>query len=135
VGWNADAQGRPIFRRYVVHEHALAFARTHDDRPHVRRAILPIDFETVAGETELAPGVVAFEAPGHYPGHMALRLGDEGIVLADVAVHPALLEHPEWRYVSDIDYERTVQTRRDLLPGLERKVVLCGHYPGDCRPR
>ena len=134
VGWNADADGRPLFRRYVVHEGALAFVRTHDDRPHVQRAIVPIDFETISGETELAPNIVAFEAPGHYPGHMAIRLGDEGILLADVAVHPALLDHPEWRYVSDIDYERSVETRRGLLPELEGKVVLCGHYPGDGRP-
>ena len=129
VGWNTDTDGRPLFRRYVVHEDALAFARTYDDRPHTRRAILPVDFETVAGETELARGIVAFEAPGHYPGHMALRLGDEGILLADTAVHPALLDHPEWQYVSDIDRERSVQTRRELLPELEEKVVLCGHYP------
>ena len=133
VGWNADADGRPLFRRYVAHEDALAFVRGHDERPHVRRAILPVDFETIAGDTELAPGVVAFEAPGHYPGHMALRLGDEGIILADVAVHPALLDHPEWRYVSDLDHERSVETRRELLPQLEGKVVVCGHYPGDGR--
>jgi glyoxylase-like metal-dependent hydrolase (beta-lactamase superfamily II) len=129
VGWNADAEGRPLFRRYVVHQDALAFARTYDDRPHVRRAIVPVPFETISSETELAPGIVAFEAPGHYPGHMALRLGDEGIILADTAVHPALLDHPEWRYVSDIDYGRSVQTRRELLSELEAKVVLCGHYP------
>jgi glyoxylase-like metal-dependent hydrolase (beta-lactamase superfamily II) len=130
VGWNADADGRPLFRRYVVHEDALAFVLTHDERPHVRRAIVPVDFDTISGETELAPGVVAFEATGHYPGHMAVRLGEEGIVLGDVAVHPALLDHPEWRYVSDVDYERSVETRRELLPELEGKVVLCGHYPG-----
>jgi glyoxylase-like metal-dependent hydrolase (beta-lactamase superfamily II) len=133
VGWNADADGRPLFSRYVVHEDALAFARGHDERPHVKRTILTVGFETVSGETDLAPGVVAFEAPGHYPGHMALRLGDEGIVLADVAVHPALLDHPEWRYVSDLEYERSVQTRRELLPELEGKVVLCGHYPDGVR--
>jgi glyoxylase-like metal-dependent hydrolase (beta-lactamase superfamily II) len=135
VGWNTDADGVPLFRCYVVHEDALAFARTYDDRPHVRRAILPVPFETISGETELAPGIVAFEAPGHYPGHMALRLGDEGILLADTAVHPALLDHPEWQYVSDVDRERSVQTRRELLPELEGKVALCGHYPDDGRPR
>jgi glyoxylase-like metal-dependent hydrolase (beta-lactamase superfamily II) len=136
VGWNADAEGRPLFHRYVVHEEGLAFARTQSERPHIRRAILPVDFEKVSGETELAPGVVAFETPGHYPGHMSVRLGDEGIVLGDAAVHPALLDHPEWRYVSDIDFERSAHTRRELLPELEGKVVLCGHFPngGEWRP-
>lgn len=128
------ALGRPDRPRRHRRGAAGALARGHAERPHVRRAILPVDFETVSGETELAAGIVAFEAPGHYPGHMALRLGDEGIILADVAVHPALLDHPEWRYVSDLDYERCVQTRRELLPDLEGKIVLCGHYPGDGRP-
>jgi glyoxylase-like metal-dependent hydrolase (beta-lactamase superfamily II) len=135
VGWNTDAKGKPLFRRYVVHEDALAFARTLAERPYVRRAILAVDFETVSGETQLAPGVTAFEAPGHYPGHMALRLGDEGIVLADVAVHPALLDHPEWRYVSDVDPDRSIETRRDLLAGLAGKTVLCGHFPEGCEWR
>jgi glyoxylase-like metal-dependent hydrolase (beta-lactamase superfamily II) len=129
VGWNADAEGRPLFRRYLVHEQALAYVRTQAERAHVRCAILPVEFETVSREVELAPGVVAVETPGHYPGHMSVRLGDEAIVLGDVAVHPALLDHPEWRYVSDIDSERSAQTRRELLPELEGKVVLCGHFP------
>jgi glyoxylase-like metal-dependent hydrolase (beta-lactamase superfamily II) len=135
IGWNTDANARPLFRRYVVHEDALAFARSRSDLPHVRRAVLPIAFETVAGEVELAPGVVAFETPGHYPGHMSVRLGDEGIILGDVAVHPALLDHPEWRYIWDVDGDRSVQTRRELLPALEGKLVLCGHYPDDGRRR
>lgn len=130
VGWNADADGTPLFRRYLVHEDALAFAREHADLPHIRRTILTVDFETVAGETELAPGVVAFETPGHYPGHMSIRLGDEAILLGDAAVHPALLEHPDWPYVSDFDQARSAQTRRELLPTLEGKAVACGHYPG-----
>ena len=79
--------------------------------------------------------MVAFETPGHYPGHMSVRLGHEGILLGDVAVHPALLDHPEWRYVSDVDGDRSVQTRRELLPALEGKLVLCGHYPDDGRRR
>jgi glyoxylase-like metal-dependent hydrolase (beta-lactamase superfamily II) len=129
VGWNADAEGRPLFRRYVVHEDGPAFVRTSADRAHVRRAILPVDFETVSGQTELAPGVVAFETPGHYPGHMSVRLGDDAVILGDAAVHPSQLDHPDWRYVFDIDSARSVQTRRELLPELEGKVVLCGHYP------
>jgi len=41
VGWNADADKRPLFRRYVVHEDALAFARTLTERPYVERRSCP----------------------------------------------------------------------------------------------
>jgi glyoxylase-like metal-dependent hydrolase (beta-lactamase superfamily II) len=137
VGWNTDAGGAPLFprARYVVHRDGLEFARTQGARPHVRRCIVPLDFETVAGDFELAPGVTAFEAPGHYPGHMALRLasdGREAVLAADVAVHPALLHEPDWLYVSDVDPTVTADNRHALLPELLDRDVLvaCGHYPG-----
>ena len=128
IGWNTDAGGAPLFRRYIVHEEALAFALRRPELPHIRRTILPIDFETISGETELAPGVVAFETPGHYPGHMSVRLGGEGVILGDVAVQPALLEHPEWRYIAEVDPELAARTRRQLLPELEGKILFQGHF-------
>jgi glyoxylase-like metal-dependent hydrolase (beta-lactamase superfamily II) len=140
VGWNTDLDGVPFFprARYVVHRDSLAFASTQDGRPHVRRCILPLAdrFETVDGDVELAPGATAFVAPGHYPGHMGVRVSSEGaeaLLIADAAVHPALLEHPDWVYVSDGDPARCAETRRALLPELvDRDVlVLCGHYPAD----
>ncbi len=140
VGWNTDLDGVAFFprARYVVHRDSLAFARTQDTRPHVRRCILPLEgrFEQVTGTVELAPGVTAFEAPGHYPGHMAVRIesaGERAMLIADVAVHPALLESPDWGYVSDGDPAESAKTRRTLLPELVDRDVLvaCGHYPGD----
>jgi glyoxylase-like metal-dependent hydrolase (beta-lactamase superfamily II) len=139
VGWNADLEGETLFprARYVVHGDSLAFALTQGGRPHVRRCILPLAdrFETVTGDVELAPGVSAFVAPGHYPGHMALRLSSEGedaVLIADTAIHPALLANPEWVYVSDGDLAACADTRRALLPELVDRdvVVACGHYPG-----
>ncbi len=123
VGWNADLDGVTFFprARYVVHRDSLAFASTQDTRPHVRRCILPLadSFETVTGDVELAEGVTAFVAPGHYPGHMGLRLssdGAEAVLIADTAVHPALLNEPDWLYVSDGDPAQSAETRRALLP-------------------
>ena len=110
VGWDTDLEGSVLFprARYVAHRDSVAFASSQVERPHVRRCIAPLldRFEQVDGEVEIAPGVTAFIAPGHYPGHMALRLASEGheaVLLADVAVHPALLEEPDWIYVSDSD--------------------------------
>ena len=139
LGWNADLDGVPYFprARYVVHRDALAFARTRPELPHIRRCVEPLAdrFETLAGDHELVSGVTAFEAPGHYPGHMAVRVrsaGAEAVLLADIAVHPALLAEPRWQYVSDLDQPLAVETRRALLPELVDRDVLvaCGHYPG-----
>lgn len=139
VGWNTDLEGEAFFprARYVVDRESLAYASEQDGRPHVRRCILALAerFETVTGDVELAPGVTAFEARGHYPGHKALRLssdGQEAIVLADIAVHPAMLDRADLAYVSDVDGDASIATRRALLPELVDTDVLvaCGHYPG-----
>jgi glyoxylase-like metal-dependent hydrolase (beta-lactamase superfamily II) len=139
VGWNTDLQGVPLFpeARYVVHGDAVEFASRQDTRPHVRRCILALEdrFERISEGAELAPGVTAFVAPGHYPGHMALRLssdGQEAVILADIAVHPAMLDVPELRYVSDIEQDAAIATRRAILSELVDRdvVVACGHYPG-----
>jgi glyoxylase-like metal-dependent hydrolase (beta-lactamase superfamily II) len=139
LGWNADLEGVPFFprARYVVHRDAVAFALLRAGLPHVRRCVEPFGdrFEKVSGDLELAPGVEAFESAGHYPGHMAVRVRSEGaeaILLADTAVHPALLHEPDWRYVSDEDHAVSAGTRRSLLPELVDRdvVVACGHYPG-----
>ena len=110
LGWNTNLEGSVFFpgSRYVVHADALAFARTQADRPHIRRCVEPLldRFETVTGDVELGPGVTAFSPSGHYPGHMALRLeshGETALLVADSAVHPALLDEPDWVYVSDGD--------------------------------
>ena len=139
VGWNTDLEGVAFFprARYVVHRDALEFARTQDGRPHVQRCIVSIAdrFETITGDVELAPGVTTFAAPGHYPGHMGLRLfsaGQAAVLVGDTAVHPALLHEPDWLYVSDGDPALCAETRRALLPELVDRdvVVACGHYPG-----
>ena len=138
VGWNTDLESSVFFprARYLVHRDAVAFASSQGERPHVRRCITPLleRFETVVGNVEIASGVTALVAPGHYPGHMGLRLesdGQRGILLADAAVHPALLDNPDWLYVSDIDPSASATTRRALLRELvdSETLVACGHYP------
>jgi glyoxylase-like metal-dependent hydrolase (beta-lactamase superfamily II) len=135
VGWNTDRDGRPMFprARFVVHRQAREFVRG-DERPHVARCIDSIEFEEIEGETELAEGVVAFPLPGHYPGHMGVRIesgGERALLIADTAVHPAQLDRPDLRYVFDIDHDVCVETRRALLPELVDTdvLVVCGHYP------
>jgi len=139
VGWNTDRDGVVFFprARYLVHRDGLAFARTQAERPHVQRRIESIAdrFEVIAGDSEIAPDLTAFSAPGHYPGHMGLRVasrGAEAVLIGDAAVHPALLDEPDWLYVFDGDPALCAETRRALLPELVDSdvVVACGHYPG-----
>ena len=78
--------------------------------------------------------MTAFELPGHFPGHMGLRIasgGSEAVLIADAAVHPMLLHEPDAVYVSDGDPAACAATRRALLPELVDRDVLtvCGHYP------
>jgi glyoxylase-like metal-dependent hydrolase (beta-lactamase superfamily II) len=139
LGWNTDERGEIFFprARYLVHRDALAFARERPELPHIARCIEPLvdRFETLDGPAELADGVAAVPLFGHYPGHMGLRIasrGEEGLLVADAVVHPALLDHPEWRYVSDLDHERSLETRRALVDELADSgvTVVSGHYPG-----
>ena len=139
LGWNTGPDGTPFFprARYVVHRDALEHARKAADRPQIRRCVEPLAdrFETVSGAVELSDEVMAFEAPGHYPGHMAVRLTSHGhgaVLLADVAVHPVLLDRTDVAYVFDVDATTAMDTRKRLVPELldEDVLVACGHYPG-----
>ena len=138
VGWNTDLEGVPLFprARHVVHADALADALTKADA-HIGRCIVPLRdrFEQVCGDVELAPGVVAFETPGHSPGHLALRIssgGEEATFVADVVPHPALLDRPEWVFAFDEDSAANASTRAALVESVVRGdgLVICGHYPG-----
>jgi glyoxylase-like metal-dependent hydrolase (beta-lactamase superfamily II) len=139
IGWNTDLEGVPLFprARYVAHADALAFALARAGRAHIQRCVVPLvdDFEQVGGEVELAPGVTAFATPGHFPGHLSVRISSQGAgatILGDVAPHPALLDRPEWRFAFDEDRERTEAVRAALVAELLAGdgLVVCGHYPG-----
>jgi glyoxylase-like metal-dependent hydrolase (beta-lactamase superfamily II) len=118
VGWNHAFEGVP----FIAHRESIALAEE-------RRRPLP-DAVAVEGEAELAPGVVAFETPGHLPGHMSIRVGEELVVLGDVAVHPAQLVRPDLVYVSDADAERSASTREHVRSVYGDRILVCGHFPG-----
>jgi glyoxylase-like metal-dependent hydrolase (beta-lactamase superfamily II) len=128
VGWN------PAFAssRFVLHRESWELAQERADRDFVQHGLLALAerMEPVEGEAELAPGVVAFETPGHLPGHMSVRVGDELVLLADVAVHPAQLTQAAWHYATDADAARCEETRERVLAEYGDRVLACGHYPG-----
>ena len=83
---------------------------------------------------EIAPGIQVVAAPGHTPGHIALRITSEGEQLlwaVDTCIHPIHVEYPDW--VSKVDYlpHETVVTRRRLLgqAAVGRALVHLYHFP------
>ena len=118
VGWNHLFDGMPL----VAHRESIALS-SERGRPLTRAT-------AVEGEAELAPGVVAFDTPGHLAGHMSVRVGDELVILGDVAVHPAQLARPGLVYVSDDDADRSAQTREQALSAHGDRILACGHFPG-----
>jgi glyoxylase-like metal-dependent hydrolase (beta-lactamase superfamily II) len=139
MGWNTDANGVALFprARYVVHADALADVMSRSDLAHIRRCVVPLAdrFEQVRGGMELTCDVVAFETPGHAPGHMTLRVASEGAVatiVADAVPHPALLDRPEWTFAFDHDSAENAPTRAALVAEAVcgEGHVVCGHYPG-----
>lgn len=96
-----------------------------------RRCLEPLRhrIEPVEREMEIVPGVRAIPAPGHTPGHLALRLesgGEQLLNLGDAAVHPLHLEHPEWENGFDLAADQAATTRRALLD-LASDPAAAGH--------
>jgi glyoxylase-like metal-dependent hydrolase (beta-lactamase superfamily II) len=134
MGWNTDADGQAVFpkARYLLHEDALAAAHERADRPHIRRCVLAIEdrLETVVDGDQIAPGVRVVSLPGHDAGHIGLRVGDHALLTADAFPHPALFEHPEWRFAFDEDPALATQTRRRIVAELEEEdLVYMSHLP------
>jgi glyoxylase-like metal-dependent hydrolase (beta-lactamase superfamily II) len=139
VGWLADETFAPQ-ARLLVHGDALAFAiensRVEWLPDRLRELVAQDRVRTIDNEAQLAPGVTTWALPGHYPGHLGLRLesgSERAVLLVDAAVHPALLDRPDWRYVSDLDADTAVATRGELVAELAGSdtLVACGHYPGN----
>ncbi len=133
VGWNTDADGAPVFprARYLLHKGALEATRERGDRPHVQRCLLSIEdrLQAIADDEEIAPGITAVLLPGHDSGHVGVRVGGSTLVIGDAVVHPALFDHPDWRFAFDLDHERAVSTRRELVAGLQGETVHASHFP------
>jgi glyoxylase-like metal-dependent hydrolase (beta-lactamase superfamily II) len=118
VGWNSAFEGVP----FVTHRESVALSEERG------RPLPPLT--AIEGDVELAPGVVAFETPGHLPGHMSVRVGDELVILGEVAVHPAQLARPGLVYASDDDADRSARTREEALAAYGDRILACGHFPG-----
>jgi glyoxylase-like metal-dependent hydrolase (beta-lactamase superfamily II) len=90
--------------------------------------------ELVQGRTEILPGITAFPAFGHTPGHMAVEIssGDERLLfVGDAIIHPIDLQYPQARAVVDHQPESMLATRLQLLETAAnaRPLVSTSHFP------
>jgi glyoxylase-like metal-dependent hydrolase (beta-lactamase superfamily II) len=88
--------------------------------------------DAVSPPVEVAPGVILEEAPGHRPGHMAVRLrsrGAEALVPGHLVISPLQVADPA--IALDEHPAEATATRRRLLGELaERAGVLIGSLIG-----
>jgi glyoxylase-like metal-dependent hydrolase (beta-lactamase superfamily II) len=122
--------------RIIVHERELKAALAVEGKsqgPYVRSSYESTEFETVAGDTEILPGIKMIETPGHTPGSMSLLVTTKraGVLLfAADAVYlrdsyrprlkmPGIVwSEDDWR--ASADRIRTIEDEQDAL-------VVCGH--------
>jgi len=142
VGW-ASRDGRPLCPRasYVSTRSDFNWVEQREplERDRVLHPLMPLvrsgSLSLVEAPADVMPGVRLIPTPGHTPGHASVHVasrGSEAIILGDVAVHPALLDRPEWVYRFDVEPEEAVATRRAVLDEVAGKdtIVACGHFPG-----
>lgn len=73
-------------------------------------------------------------APGHTPGHVAIRIaskGEHAVMCGDLMHSPVQRVHPEWNASPDENAALAARTRRAFLEDCceARRLVLTAHFP------
>jgi len=112
-------------RVYVATEELMAFREEPRMIPVLPR-LMPLE----QGDGPL-PGVVAVNAPGHSPGHMAFLVEGRLMIWGDLVHHPLQFQRPDvaWKY--DENPEEARATRAALLESVveEGWIVAGSHLP------
>lgn len=145
IGGAVDAAGKLTFpqaRHYMSHEEwqfwtsEANLSKLPEWAASTARQKLPPlapQLETINSETVIVPGVRTIAAPGHTIGHIAVEVESQGeclLNMADVALHPIQIEHPDWYAGVDHSATQTVATRQDLYQRAAKKnaLVLAFHF-------
>jgi glyoxylase-like metal-dependent hydrolase (beta-lactamase superfamily II) len=84
---------------------------------------------------EIIPGFTALPAPGHTPGHIALRITSGNVSLIHTAdtvhIHTINLWNPDWQPVFDADPVQAAATRQRILAQIasDRALMFAYHFP------
>jgi glyoxylase-like metal-dependent hydrolase (beta-lactamase superfamily II) len=104
-----------------------------------RQALSPVrDRLTLVDDgDEIVPGIIAIEAFGHTPGHLALAIGsgEETLLhIVDAALHPLHMEHPDWLTVFDSIPDAALAARKRLLERVAEAGTLVFWLPSTALP-
>lgn len=118
----------PIPLYYKSYEHpALGITRPFEGK----------QFETVSGETEIAPGIRVFESFGHSPGHMSVEVdtkdgsyicaGDSIFVLGNLNEIPEMHYNisPPGRFYNIVEAWKSIEYQKDRAS--DRSKLLLAH--------
>jgi glyoxylase-like metal-dependent hydrolase (beta-lactamase superfamily II) len=152
VGWNTRLEnGRwvPTFpnARYIFSQEEYArYApenRTAEPPPFLdifEDSVLPViqsgQAKFVSGEQQVHDSLTVFPAPGHTPGHIAIRAAkgnDTGIFLGDIIHNPIQMAQPDLNSAFCEDGPIARATRRKLLDEAaeHNQLLIPGHF---CAP-
>ena len=130
LGGNTNAEGEVVFSnaRHVIARKEWEHWASEDVLTSVpeifsdsiRKDMLPLAdrIELVDDDCEVAPGIRMLPTPGHTIGHVAVVVSDgpdELLFIADAAIHPVHLEHPDWRPHFEYDPEQALASKRMLF--------------------
>ncbi len=86
----------------------------------------------VEGQAEILPGISVLPAPGHTPGHIVVQVsssGEELLHIADTALSPLHLEHPDWLPALDVTPEGAAMSKARIFDrAAERKALVFAHH-------
>jgi glyoxylase-like metal-dependent hydrolase (beta-lactamase superfamily II) len=152
IGGIINAAGKLAFpnARYVMWKEEWDFWTSEPDLAHLkmdepikqllrmsaRKNLPPIknQLDLIDHETEILPGINVISAPGHTPGHIALRISSGGehlLCAADTVLSPIHLEKPDWRPVFDFDHEQAAAAKHKIFDkaAAEKSLVYAFHFP------
>lgn len=152
IGGILDKEGKLIFPNARYHIAKEEFDFWTGEHPDFSKSKLPGDKgKTVAFSAQvlrkIAPsthfyqsGEVLFDclktqlAEGHTPGHTIFSLFSENQTLThivDIVHHQILVEHPDWGIQFDVDFERGIATRKQVLQQMAdaKQLVISMHLP------
>lgn len=146
VGWNTvqrDGEYVPTFprARYLFTQAEWDYWTQPEQvaaNECIRDSVLPLDgtgqLDLVDDQYNVTEELTLVPSPGHTPGHVSIAIvsgAERGIIIGDIAHHPAQLTETEWSVMFDIDPALGVKSRQAIIERIERDdaVVIGGHFP------
>ncbi len=141
IGWNTqlmDGRWVPTFpnAKYLLPEadnEALREGLADSYTESVLPVIVAGQAEMVSAGHRLGDHVTLVPTPGHTPGHVSVLVqqgGAEAVITGDAIHTAAQCWYPEWTFRFDMDPERAIASRRELLQDATetRRTVLGTHF-------